>query len=1340
MLRALTYVLRKSVLVLAVAVIALAVLVQLGRSFSYLLADYRPQLETFLSEQTGTDVQLDHIAADWSGLQPALEVQGIVVTASTGERLLAMDSARFRLDIMASVLAWSPVWGDVELAGGAMALRQNERGHWRLQGASNNEVRPSSKLHDMLLDILLASRHIAFNRTHLDFHFDNGEQVRLDSPSLLLENSGNFHRLTLRLGVGGQREALSFLLELHGDPRDKRFIADGYLQLRDFPLNKLTDALLKRAGLERPAVRAKGAVSASLWFGRKAGNSSVSVLGDVSLADVSIPLPDAVTPSTQMRGQVSGQIASVDLWHIALQQTQWALAQQAPLELDLIASRDGQGAPLQLRSSGIDLAQLTGLLQSSELLTPYPALTHLVDSLNATGSVSALTLSTEPGHWGDWQLAANVENISVGNWNQVPAFSNVSAYVQANAHGGTVQLDSRDGFSMDFPSIYQRPLEFDLAQGQVAWYLRPADNRIYVNSGSLAVNDGDERAQGYFHLALPWQPGTRPVDLTIYVKAQQVAAGQYRKYLPMLVPDQLSQYLERGIGSDNPGIASQAAFIYRGAIDSSEAADHTVALELEVTDGDFDYHPDWPAARDLAGHLLLDDSDLYTTLAQGKIYNSDIKNASIKLADNPHDSGKILTLTGRVDGIASDGLRILRQSVLRDYVGDSMDTWYLHGELDALVDLSIPLDSGAAGSYHDLEFTVDASTFALDNYGLELANFSGRVFYNSDDGLRSENLRGQLFGHNADIVLSTEQAQQHSKTIIDVEAQASAHQLAGWSEQPGLLFAQGEIPLKVHIELNHRDANMTANAASEAIVGDEDNTQNEPDDDLIAAVAITADLLHTHVNLPAPLGKSSGAPGQLVINYILGKQTALADVHYLDRLRGLLHIEPASQQLLGAAVALGGEPELLPNPALHVTGRLEQLDVAPWQQVLQRYQHYATQLLGRSEAAELAGLPLPLSARVRIAEQPIGDFKLHDVQLQLQQRPEAWNVKVASEALTGELNWPLDEAAPLVLNISHLRLPKPADKKPETDTASALTALELPEPEPLLTPQILQQLRPAQVSIERFQLADEEYGRWQFNLVPEPDSLLLTDLHGQLRGLTIKNAEPENAALRWQIAPERTELKAHLSAANMADVMHQWQAPQSLESESADYQLRLSWLGGPAEFELAKLEGEVSVEIGSGRFVRDSATSAEGLLRLMGLFNFDSLARRLRLDFSDLYKSGLTFDKITGAVRFDSGQLAVTEPVLLRTPSSRMQLTGNVNLIDQTLKMNLVATLPMGGNLTVIAALAGGLPAAAGVFVISKLFEEQMNKATSLTYSITGDWDDPVMAFDRAAEAERPNK
>ena len=52
----------------------------------------------------------------------------------------------------------------------------------------------------------------------------------------------------------------------------------------------------------------------------------------------------------------------------------------------------------------------------------------------------------------------------------------------------------------------------------------------------------------------------------------------------------------------------------------------------------------------------------------------------------------------------------------------------------------------------------------------------------------------------------------------------------------------------------------------------------------------------------------------------------------------------------------------------------------------------------------------------------------------------------------------------------------------------------------------------------------------------------------------------------------------------------------------------------------------------------------------------------------------------------------------------------------------------------------GGLPAAAGVFVTSKLVEKQVDRLSSISYDVTWPWDDITVAVDKifAAELKAP--
>ena len=163
---------------------------------------------------------------------------------------------------------------------------------------------------------------------------------------------------------------------------------------------------------------------------------------------------------------------------------------------------------------------------------------------------------------------------------------------------------------------------------------------------------------------------------------------------------------------------------------------------------------------------------------------------------------------------------------------------------------------------------------------------------------------------------------------------------------------------------------------------------------------------------------------------------------------------------------------------------------------------------------------------------------------------------------------------------------------------------------------------------------------------------------------------------------------------------------------------------------MINLDGTIDVRMRKGRFLAASG-SATGALKMLGIFNFENIIRRLRFDFSDLFSSGVSFDKMGGEFAFSDSTLTLSDPLEITSPSSRFLTFGSVDLIQEQLDMELIATLPIASNLPWIAALISGLPAAAGVYLVSKLFTKQLERFSSAIYRVEGPWADPAVNFQR---------
>jgi uncharacterized protein YhdP len=112
-----------------------------------------------------------------------------------------------------------------------------------------------------------------------------------------------------------------------------------------------------------------------------------------------------------------------------------------------------------------------------------------------------------------------------------------------------------------------------------------------------------------------------------------------------------------------------------------------------------------------------------------------------------------------------------------------------------------------------------------------------------------------------------------------------------------------------------------------------------------------------------------------------------------------------------------------------------------------------------------------------------------------------------------------------------------------------------------------------------------------------------------------------------------------------------------------------------------------------------------------------------------MFESGIPFDSVDGEVELGAGKLVVERMDV--KGGSRFQFSGVSDLESKTIDAELVATLPVASNLPWIAALAASLPVAAGVYVISQVFDQQMSLLSSAVYTITGTWRDPELDFDR---------
>ncbi len=166
----------------------------------------------------------------------------------------------------------------------------------------------------------------------------------------------------------------------------------------------------------------------------------------------------------------------------------------------------------------------------------------------------------------------------------------------------------------------------------------------------------------------------------------------------------------------------------------------------------------------------------------------------------------------------------------------------------------------------------------------------------------------------------------------------------------------------------------------------------------------------------------------------------------------------------------------------------------------------------------------------------------------------------------------------------------------------------------------------------------------------------------------------------------------------------------------------LSWPGKLMAINLKSLTGDVSVDAGHGR-IQDVKV---GVGRVFSFFNLQSLEKRLRFDFSDVFEPGFKFDNVKGKFHINNGILN-TDKIFITAGSADTELYGDIDVINKQYNINADVTPHMTSSLPVAAAVVGTPVAGAVVFLVDKILESPVDQLSERSYSVTGPWTNPVI-------------
>ena len=377
----------------------------------------------------------------------------------------------------------------------------------------------------------------------------------------------------------------------------------------------------------------------------------------------------------------------------------------------------------------------------------------------------------------------------------------------------------------------------------------------------------------------------------------------------------------------------------------------------------------------------------------------------------------------------------------------------------------------------------------------------------------------------------------------------------------------------------------------------------------------------------------------------------------------------------------------LPPAGFNVHGHLAQLPLAPW-----------LGWLGE-QFGGTAGGDWP-SPRVDVYADRLDYLgqRFADLRLQLM-RDDGWLVSVDAPDIAGKVQVTgTGDGQQVQLDLTRLHLARQPSAGKGDDTGV----------DPAVVPQL-----GGRIGALRY--GSEELGALTFSSRRQTDGLAfeqleLTGSYGTITG---------SGSWRGSAAASTSRLQANADFKDFGAFLGRLGVSKLVRGGRGKLEANVAWPGSPGAFDFPALEGQVSGDLRDGML----PDVEPGVGRLFGILSLDSVARRLTLDFRDVFGRGFAVDRMRGDLLLQAGR-AELRNLRVRGPAAHLTLNGSTSLVDRSLDVNVVAVPQVTSSLPLAGAIAApGVGAA--IFLGQKIFEGAIDKATEQRYHVTGTWAQP---------------
>lgn len=1258
------------------AILLAAILVTIIRLLLPDIGNYRDDIQAWVSQYMGYPVVIQSIQADWRGWTPQLYLDQVTLMSPGGEREIAeFDSAYISFSPLRSLYHRQVIPESLVISGVRLQLLRLEDGNIL---AIHPELLPQHYekflSDDELIKWLLSQPIIELQDSNIEWIDQRyaHRPIKLENARLLLRTDGNRTQISGNARLARQLgKRIEFAIDVEGKLLDRDWNGQIYMQGEDLLLASWP-AYTRWRGVEIGA----GRTNLKIWSEWRNAEPE-RITGIVEATDLLLLGDTQTNLIHSFAGDFTLRNNHTDRdWHLHAEikdlATHNGIWPSTSFELRYDRKHDTlSGYAEYLRMEDILPLMKAELLSQQQSRLP-------MEDIELSGNMESVQFQTEPAT-GQWHVESVLRDVAIASSKTRQRLSGLAGKLEARNDHGMIMLDTGT-IGISDPDLFEHPVNGITTAGRIDWDISSSPMIFRTNSLELGLSDLRLLLSGKLYLDEQYRTS---VDMLASTR-QGSDIETLKPLVPLNTSDEFRKWVDRALVS---GRLAYADMVIRGDLASLPFRQQEGQLQINARFDDvtLDYDKDWPPLYHLEADLALTRNQLHASIPTGRIYESRIYNTNAVIGSVfDKDKDSVLVISGHIDGYARDALKFLNESPLRDDAQLSrMREVTADGEIGLQLDMSIPL--GPAANTISGKLELFGNNLASLDPALELADVTGMVHFTSAS-IETEELRGVFHGENINLDIERTSDDPDEPTILriggTVDNELAAKLITQYTsaEQQQLVTLMNRVSGSTHWEVEIR---------------------TRPGRHHADTILFASDLRGLSIKLPEPLAKPPSEARSFKLHLSMNETGAAVEQTRIDY-GNILQIISEGQYV---SLYFGSErPGHVDRSAqLAIRGDLSSLYLDKWVNLATELREYL------QDWQRLLFDKRSIEVDLQTPNFVIYDQEFPDSHITLTRQQDDWLLAVTGDDLSGTAHIPSepDNQRPVSARLESLYL-KPLQSGIDTEDMQ-LDPRDLP---------------PLNLEVEDFIYGKTALGSLALKARKTPNGLLISDLTTRTSGLSIDGRGDWHAVNNEIISDFELELHAE----QFADMLEAFgYSVIAIEEGETNIDVTATWPGAPTDFSLASMNGSLSLGIQNGQFLDIDPRAG----RLFGLLSIQALPRRLLLDFADLYKKGLAFDRIHGNYEIREGH-AYTNDLFMEGISSKVAVSGRIGLVDQDYDQIVTVTPHVSDSLPLASALFGpaGIGIGAIIFLAGQVFEaipEQIDKLLSFQYSMTGSWQDPVI-------------